>query len=197
MSARVPSARRAGFTISELVISMTILGFMLAGSTITLLTVQRQYTAQRATAEARETARSLEIVFGRLFRNARANPQNLASTSVAVVVNHPNGSTNWNNIEVRSDFNPADGLLTGNMENVAIQLTRDTVYITWRKNGPKEAVAYPVSSLRFQFFAIDSTEITAPALAGAQGRRVKVTVGVPVPKTSEILQRESWFTLRN
>ena len=189
---------RSGFTVLELIVSMAVLSIVIAASTMTLLGVQKQYTAQRTTTEARETIRSVEIVLQRAFRTARVNPRNMAAANVAMVVNPlARSGSGWNNVELRGDFNPVDATVNGDWEDVRVELTSDTVYVRWKKAGPKEPVAYPVTDLRFQFYALDGTEITNAATAGAAARRVKVTMAVPVPKTSTTLQRELWIYLRN
>jgi prepilin-type N-terminal cleavage/methylation domain-containing protein len=195
---RMIPRRRAGFTLPELVVSMLALSLVLAGATITLLRMQQQYTAQRETVEARETIRALELLLARLFRTSGANPRNLPAADVRMVVN-PLGSpgVTWTNVDLRADFNPADGTLTGHFENARVALLGDTVYVRITDGGPLEPVAYPVSRLRFQFYAADSTEITDAAAAAAGARRVRITIGVPVKKTSTTLGRELWVSLRN
>lgn len=187
---------RNGFTVLELIVSLVVLGAVVAASTATLLGVQRQYTSQRATTEGRETIRSLEMVLQRAFRTARVNPRNMAAANVAMVVNPLARAGNWNNVDVRGDFNPIDATVNGDWEDVRVELTSDTVYVRYKKGGVKEPVAYPVSQLRFQFYDIAGTELTTTATA-ASARRVKITMTVPVPKTSTILQRELWISLRN
>lgn len=187
---------RSGFTVAELIISMTILAIIIAGSTMTLLHVQRQYTEQRGVSESRETARSLELLFGRLFRNARANPRNMAPAGVAMAVN-PAGSKVWDNVELKADFNPSDADVLDQLETVRIHKSNDTIYARWAAKGvTPEPVAYPVSKLLFQFYDVAGTELTTTATA-AGARRVKVTIGVPVPKTSETIERVTWYTIRN
>jgi prepilin-type N-terminal cleavage/methylation domain-containing protein len=187
--------RRAGFTVAELVISMTILGIVLAGSTIVLLQVQRQYTVQRGDAQARETVRSLELVLGRLFRAARADPTGMAGANVAMVVG-PSGPP-FTNVEIRSDSYTVDGTVNQETENVRVTIASDTVYVRWKKGGVLQPFAYPVSQLRFQFYDLAGTTELTTAAAAAGARRVKVTIGVPVPKSSDVLTREIWFALRN
>jgi prepilin-type N-terminal cleavage/methylation domain-containing protein len=189
---------RAGFTILELMVSLVVLAAVVGASTMTLLTVQREYTEQRGTTEARETIRAVEVVLQRAFRTARVNPRGIPAANVAMVVN-PLGrtGTSWNNVDLRGDFNPVDATLNGDWEDVRVELTSDTVYVRYRKGGIKEPVAYPVSQLRFQFYSLDGTEITDATNAGTLARRVRVTMTAPVPKASATLQRDLWIYLRN
>lgn len=186
---------RTGFTVIELIVSMTVLAIVLAGATMTLLVVQRQYTAQRSEVQSRETARSLELLLGRLFRNARANPRSMPAASLTMAVN-PAGRPQWDNVELKADFNPVDATVNGSMENVRIGKSNDTIYARWTKTGAAEPLAYPVSKLLFQFYDVSGTELTTTA-AAASARRVKVTVGVPVAKSSDVLERVTWYTIRN
>jgi hypothetical protein len=175
---------------------MTILAIILAGSTTVLLQVQRQYTVQRGDAQARETVRSLELVLGRLFRAARADPTGTAGANVAMVVG-PSGPP-FRNVEIRSDSYEIDGTVNQETENVRVHLVADTVFIRWRKGtGPGQPFAYPVNELRFQFYDLSGTTELTTAAAAAGARRVKVTIGVPVPKSSDVITREIWFALRN
>jgi prepilin-type N-terminal cleavage/methylation domain-containing protein len=190
--------RRNGFTVVELIVSMVVLATVVGASTMTLLRVQRQYTGQRTMTESREALKAVEVVLQRAFRSARVNPANMAPANVAMVVNPlARSGSSWNNVDLRGDFNPVDGTVNGDWEDVRVELTNDTVYVRYRNSGTKEPVAYPVSQLRFQFYAQDGTEITSASLAAANARRVKVTMAVPVPQTSTILRRELLVYLRN
>lgn len=188
---------RAGFTILELVISMTVLSVVLGATTILLLRVQQQYTLQRGVSATHEQLRSLELTLTRLFRTARADPMAKAGANAAMVVN-PIGRVNWDNVELRADFNPVDGLVNGNLENVRVELTKDTVFVRWKKGGTPEPIAYPVKELRFQFYALSGTELTDATAAASQSRRVKVTIGIPAGGGSAaVIRRETWMSLRN
>jgi hypothetical protein len=164
---------------------------------MTLLGVQRQYTSQRGTTEARETIRGVEMLLQRAFRNARVNPRNMAPGNVALVPNGKGllGAAWQNNVDIRGDFNPVDANINGDWENVRVEIVNDTVYVRWKTAGPREPVAYPVSNLRFQYYNLAGGELAEGPAAGA--RRIKVTMSVPVPKTSTTLQRELWIALRN
>jgi hypothetical protein len=191
---------RTGFTVAELMVSLVVLAAVVGASTATLLKVQKQYNTQRTVTETRETLRAVEMVVQRAFRNARVNPRNASAATVGMVVD-PLGraATNggiFNMVDIRGDFNPIDGLAKGDWEDVRVELTQDTVYVRYKQNVDKEAVAYPVSQLRFQFYNLAGTELTTAGTA-AGARSVKVTMAAPVPKTSTTLKRELWIFLRN
>jgi prepilin-type N-terminal cleavage/methylation domain-containing protein len=200
MTAMTLRRRRAGFTILELVISMTILSVVLGASTLMLLKVQQQYTSRRGVAGTSDQLRSIELTLMRLFQTARANPKNITAVANLAMVVNPigrSGST-WDNVELRADFNPVDGTVNGNLENVRIELTKDTVFVRWKKGGTAEPIAYPVKELRFQFYRLDGTEITNVTAAGDSARRVRVTIGIPSDaQSAAIIRRETWLSLRN
>jgi prepilin-type N-terminal cleavage/methylation domain-containing protein len=191
--------RRAGFTLIELLISMVVLSIVLGGTTMTLLRVQQQYTAQRATIEARDQARFLEMILTNLFRTAGANPMRITPASNVAMVVNPLGrsGTSWNNVDIRADFNPVDGTLDGELENVRVALTSDTVYIRLNVATTPEPIAYPVSELRFQFYALDGTEITNATTVPTSARRVRISIAVPTKQSSNVIRREIWIALRN
>lgn len=200
MRRRVKGQRgRLGFTMLELLISMVVLSIVLAGTTVTLLRVQQQYSTQRSTVEAREQARFLELMIANVFRTSGANPKRIAPRSNVAMVVNPLGRSGaiWNNVDLRADFNPVDSLLDGDMETVRIELTSDTVFMRSKLGGDLEPLAYPVSELRFQFYTLDGTEITDAAAAATTSRRVRVTIGIPVKGSPTIVRRESWIALRN
>jgi prepilin-type N-terminal cleavage/methylation domain-containing protein len=192
--------RRAGFTILELVISMTVLSLVLGATTIMLLKVQQQYTSHRGVAATNDQLRSLELTLLRLFRTARANPKNIAVPANFAMVVNPIGrsGSSWDNVELRADFNPVDGTVNGDLENVRVELTKDTVFVRWKKGATAAPIAYPVKELRFQFYRLNGTEITNVVAAGDSARRVKVTIGIPAgSESSAIIRRETWLSLRN
>jgi prepilin-type N-terminal cleavage/methylation domain-containing protein len=193
------SRRRSGFTITEMLISMVVLSIVLAGTTVTLMKVQQQYTAQRGTVEAREQIRSLEVMLAALFRTSGANPRRITYAGVPMrgITIDPLTLGIWNNIDFRADFNPVDSALTGDLERVHVELRNDTVYVQSRDGGNLEPVAAPVSELLFQFETLEGTPITDPALVATTARRVRMTIAVRAKKSSSIVRRESWIAIRN
>jgi type II secretory pathway pseudopilin PulG len=178
---------------------MVVLSVVLGGTTMTLLRVQQQYTAQRATIEAREQARFLEMMLTNLFRTSGANPQRITPKENVYMVVNPlaRSGTNWNNVDVRADFNPVDGVLDGELESVRIALTQDTVYITPSVAAAAEPIAFPVSELRFRFYTLGGTEISDAAAVPTTARRVRITIAVPTKQSSNVIRRETWIALRN
>jgi prepilin-type N-terminal cleavage/methylation domain-containing protein len=191
--------RRAGFSLIELLISMVVLSIVLGGTTMTLLRVQQQYMVQRATIEARDQARFLEMILTNLFRTSGANPARITPASNVAMVVNPLGrsGTSWNNVDIRADFNPVDRALDGDLENVRVALTSDTVYIRQSALATAEPIAYPVTQLRFQFYTLDGTEITDATAAPTSARRVKITIAVPTKQSLNVIRREIWIALRN
>jgi prepilin-type N-terminal cleavage/methylation domain-containing protein len=191
--------RRSGFTLVELLISMIVLSVVMAGTAITIVKVQRQYTSQRSTVEARDLARALETTLGGLFRVAGANPRRITTTGVLMtsMTVDPLARGVWNNVDLQADFNPVDSLLTGDLEQVHVRLTNDTVYLRMRSGGTLDPVGAPVSQLLFRFYDVDGNEITNAAQVPATARRVRMTIRVPIKSSSQTVERDSWIAIRN
>ena len=84
----------------------------------------------------------------------------------------------FDNIRVRSDFNPADGDIADPLEDALVYTSADTLYVRWRAGTPPQAVAYPVRSIRFEYFAADNTPIVTPALIPSAAK-AKYTITAP------------------
>lgn len=191
--------RRSGFTLVELLISMIVLSVVLGGTAITMTKMQRQYTSQRGAVEARDAARSLEVMLGALFRTAGANPRRITTSGVLMssLTVDPLARGVWNNVDLQADFNPVDSLLTGELEQVHVRLTNDTVYLRMRSGGTLDPVVAPVSQLLFRFYDVDGNEITNAAQVPATARRVRMTIRVPIRNSSQTVERDSWIAIRN
>ncbi|HEX6057567.1 MAG TPA: type II secretion system protein, partial [Gemmatimonadaceae bacterium] len=166
---------RPAFTLIEVLISIVLLGIISTALFGTVLRVQRGYTEQRKIVAARETLRSVEMLVTRVLKNGRANPY---SNGVGVIDANPLSQATSNNVRVRSDYNPADGTVAGNLEDVQIRLSNDTLYVRWKAGGADQPFAYPVSDILFEYFKTDGTQVTSSVLA-SDVTRARVTITVP------------------
>lgn len=190
----MPRPRRSGFTLIEVLVSITLLAIVSTALFGTVLRVQRSYAEQRDLVAARETLRGVEMLVTRVLRNGRANPY---SNGVGRIDVNPQGAATSNNIRVRSDYNPADGTVNGSLEDVLLYLSNDTLYVRWQAGAAVQPYAYPVSDILFEYFKTDGTQVTASPLA-ADVTRVRVTVLVPeAPGSSSTIRRVAWVYLRN
>ncbi len=185
-----------GFTIVELIVSMALLWVVLAGVVNSVLTTQRMYTIQSAIARGQESLRSAEFTISTVLRTAGADPN---GTGATLVDPDPLARGSFDNLRVVSDFNPADGDTNDALEDIAVWVdSADTLRIRWSAGGAAEAMAYPVTSLEFRYFANDGTELATAADVATGATQVLFTMVAPRdPRSQAVERRESWVYLRN
>jgi prepilin-type N-terminal cleavage/methylation domain-containing protein len=186
--------RRSGFTLIEALIALGLLAVVGTALTSLVLRTQRDYIRQRERVQAEETIRSVESLLNRVLRTARVDPRRL---NIGRLDADPDGSGVFDDLRVRSDFNPVDGDVLDPLEDVLISVQSDTLYVRWQALGLSEPAAYPVRSLRFHYHATDGTALTTPAAAAA-AKRVRIVITVPgIDDPTLLRRRETWVYLRN
>lgn len=185
---------RSGFTLIEALISLGLLAVVGTGITSLVLSTQRDYVSQRERVQADETIRAVEALLTRVLRTARVDPRNL---NIGRLDADPLGSGVFDNLRVRSDYNPVDGDVLDPLEDVLLRVRDDTLMVRWQAGGVMEAAAYPVRSLRFFYHATDGTPLITPAAAAA-AKRVRIVITVPgIDDPAVLRRRETWVYLRN
>lgn len=190
--------RRAGFTLIELMISLTILGIVMAALLGAVLSVQRGYVDQRERVRAQESLRAAQMTLVTILRSAGADP---TISGKALLNPDPDGNGVFDDIRVVSDFNPADGKVDAPLEDVQLWVASDTLWVRWQavaSGGKPQALAAPIRSLRFEYYANDGTQFTIPVqTVGAT--RARFIIEAPRDPRSGTLERiESWWVnLRN
>ena len=188
-------APERGFTIVELVVSLTLLSIVLVAVFNSILTTQRMYTVEAATARTQESLRAAEYTIGTLLRTAGADPN---GTGTTLVDPDPLERDEFDNLRVVSDFNPPDGDTNDDLEDVLIWVSYDTLRIRWSAGGEGQALSYPVNSIEFRYFANDGTELTSAADVASGATQALVTLVAPRdPRSRAVERRESWVYLRN
>ena len=183
-----------GFTIVELIVTMTILSVLLTSLVGVLLPIQRGYLAQREQARAQESLRTAQFVIVTVLRTAGADA---LGTGSALLDPDPLGHGSFDNLRVVSDFNPADGDVADALEDVTVWLASDTLLVRWSAGGSDQALSYPINDLRFQYYADDGTLLTTP-LEVVSASSVRVSLEAPREPGSSLVERtESWVYLRN
>jgi prepilin-type N-terminal cleavage/methylation domain-containing protein len=187
-------ARESGFTILELIISMVLLGIMLAALFGTVTRTQQRYVEHRISTRSHETLGFVEQTMTRLFRSARADPKEVKLSGI-----HPNplGHITWDNVLIRSDFNPPDGDVDDMMEAVLVATANDTLFVRWQKNGAITAAAYPVRSIRFEYYSTGGVLMTNAVDIPTGAARVKFTITVPGKPGAPLVTRTTWASIRN
>lgn len=188
------SGARAGLTLIEMLVTLTLLSVVMATVTGMVIRTQRDYTRQREVIRLQENLRSVELVVTRLLRTASVDPldQNVGKVDI-----DPMSHGAFDNIRVRSDYNPADGDVADLLEDALVYTARDTLYVRWQAGAVPQPVAFPVRSILFEYFAADGTPITTVA-DFPNAVKVKYTVSAPVkPGDAAVKERASWVYLRN
>jgi prepilin-type N-terminal cleavage/methylation domain-containing protein len=186
-------SRESGFTLIELIISMVLLGIMLAALFGTVTHTQQRYVQQRITTRSHETLGMAELTMTRLFRSARSDPK---EAKLSGITPNPLNHATWDNVAIRSDFNPADGDVNDLMEDVQLSTANDTLFVRWQKNGATTPMAYPVRSILFEYYSTSGVKLNNVAdVVGAA--RVKFTISVPGKPGAPLVTRTTWATIRN
>jgi prepilin-type N-terminal cleavage/methylation domain-containing protein len=185
---------RAGFTLIELMISLTLLAIVMGGLTTAMVSMQRGYTRQRETARSEDALRNAELTISSVLRYAGANPLNLIGGGAPRV--DPLAPP-FDTLRIVADFNPADGFVTGLLEDVLVYAVNDTLFVRWQAGAAIAPVAWPVRSLAFQFDSSGTILATNADVARA-ATRVRVTLEAPKhARTNQLARRISWVYMRN
>lgn len=191
---RMHSGRRRGVTLIEMLVSLTLLSIVMGTVTGMITRTQADYARQREAIRLQENMRVAELTVTRLLRTAAVDP---LSKNIAGVDIDPLAHGVFDNIRVRSDFNPADGDIADPLEDALVYTSADTLYVRWLAGTPPQPVAYPVRSIRFEYFAADDTPITSPALIPSAAK-AKYTIAAPIrPGEPALKRRISWVHFRN
>jgi prepilin-type N-terminal cleavage/methylation domain-containing protein len=185
---------RAGFTLIELMISLTMLAIVLGGLTTSMVTMQRGYTRQRETARSEDALRNAEVVLSSIFRYAGANPRNITGAGAPRIdpLTPP-----FDTVRVVADFNPADADVADLLEDVQVYALNDTLFVRWQAGAAAAPVAWPVRSLAFQYDS-SGTILATNVDAARAAKRVRITLQAPKhARTDQLATRISWIYLRN
>lgn len=191
---RIQRRNRSGVTLVEMLVTLVLLSIVMGTVTGMVTRTSRDYTRQREAVRVQENVRTAELVLTRLLRSGSVDPfsQDIGSIDI-----DPLAHGKFDNIRVRSDFNPADGDVADLLEDALVYTAGDTLYVRWQAGAVPEAVAFPVRSLVFEYFAADDAPITSQALIG-MAAKAKYTVSVPVkPGDATLKERVTWVHFRN
>ena len=185
---------RAGFTLIELMISLTMLGIVLGALTTSMVSMQRGYARQRETARSEDALRNGELIISSILRYAGANPRNITGAGAPRI--DPLAPP-FDTLRVVADFNPADADVTDPLEDVQVWALNDTLFVRWQAGMAAAPVAFPVSTLLFQFDSSGTILATNVDVARA-AKRVRIRLEAPRHSQTDVLaRRDSWVYLRN
>src|SRR5687767_3419233 len=152
---------RRGFSIVEMIISLSVGSIVTAAVFGTIAVMQRQYRTQRESRTAEDAMRVAEQMLRTILQGAGADPR---SIGVAAIDPLTMSAGKGSQIRVRSDFNPADAALDDVMEDVTVRVVADTLQVRWIGTGTDwQPLAYPVRSISFEYFDQAFTQLTTTA----------------------------------
>ena len=182
---------RTGFTLIELMISITMLAIVLGAMTTSMVSMQRGYTRQREVVRSEDALRSAELIISSILRTAGANPLGVAGPGIDPL------APPFDTLRVRADFNPTNGNVTDPLEDVQVWALNDTLFVRWQAGVAGTPVAFPVRTLLFQYDS-SGTVFNTNADVVRAARRVRVRIDAPRhSRTTLLARRDSWVYLRN
>jgi prepilin-type N-terminal cleavage/methylation domain-containing protein len=192
-----------GFTLVEVMISLTMLAVIMGGVVSTMTSMQRGYIRQREIAQSEDALRVAELTIARILQTAGSNPLNMA----AGAANSPRidpFTAPFDRLRVVADFNPVDGQTDDLLEDMLVYVLNDTLYVRWQSGGAEVPVAFPVRSLLFQYDSAGTILTTTaggvltPGVIPRATTRVRVTLEAPRHRRTNLLaRRDMWVYLRN
>ena len=197
------SRSRSGFTLVEVLISLTMLAIIMGGVVSTMTSMQRGYIRQREVARSEDALRVAELTITRILQTAGSNPLNMA----AGAANSPRidpYTAPFDSLRVVADFNPVNGATNDLLEDMLVYVLNDTLFVRWQFGGVPAPVAFPVRSLLFQYdsagtiLTAPTGALNAPGVIPRAATRVRVTLQAPRHNRTNLLsRRDTWVYLRN
>jgi type II secretory pathway pseudopilin PulG len=187
---------RWGFTLAEVMISLTMLAIIMGGVVSTMTSMQRGYIRQREVARSEDALRVAELTITRILQTAGSNPLNILPTAANPPRIDPYAAP-FDTLRVVADFNPVDGDVNDLLEDMMVYALNDTLFVRWQNGGAVLPVAFPVRTLAFQYDAA-GTILNDPNLIRQSATRVRVTLEAPRhTRTNLLARRDTWVYLRN
>jgi prepilin-type N-terminal cleavage/methylation domain-containing protein len=187
---------RWGFTLVEVMISLTMLAIIMGGVVSVMVSMQRGYIRQREVARSEDALRVAELTITRILQTAGSNPLNILPTAANPPRINPYAAP-FDTLQVVADFNPVDGDVTDLLEDMTVYALNDTLFVRWQNGGAVAPVAFPVRSLLFQYDSA-GTILNDPVIIRRAATRVRITLQAPRHNRTNVLsRRDTWVYLRN
>ncbi len=164
---------RLGFSTLSVLISLTLLGLVLAPLLGTVLGGQRSFVESWERAQTSSSARYAHLALTRMLRISGSHP---VGGVIDGIDPDPEGHGVFDNIRLRADYNPPDGDTDDSGEDVTFYLRADTMFVLWGAAALEEPYLIGVDSLAFEYFERDGTPITDPAEVTSRAASARVTV---------------------
>ena len=193
---RMHARHRRGFTLVEVMISLTLLAIIMGGVVSTMVSMQRGYVRQREVARSEDALRVAEMTITRILQTAASNPLNIAPTAANPPRIEP-FTAPFDTLRVVADFNPVDGDVNDLLEDMMVYALNDTLFVRWQNGSAPAPVAFPVRTVLFQYDSA-GTVTADPVVIRRAATRVRVTLEAPRhSRTNLLARRDTWVYLRN
>ena len=184
---------RSGFSLIEAITSLTVLGVILSAVFAVMIQTQKDYTRQREDIRRQDNLRAADVFIRTVLRSALADPR---GTRLTLLDPDPRTTDRWDNLRVKSDFNPPDGDFLDPLEDVQMHVVADSLMVRLQAGAAFAVYAHPVHSLNFEYYAMNGTQITTESDV-TRARRIKYTLASPNPAARDTVRRTTWVYLRN
>src|SRR5918994_2971526 len=182
---------RWGFTLVEVMISLTMLAIIMGGVVSTMTSMQRGYIRQREVARSEDALRVAELTITGILQTAASNPLNIPATAATPPRINPYAAP-FDTLQVVADFNPVDADVNDLLEDMLVYALNDTLFVRWQSGGAVSPVALPVRTLLFQYDSA-GTVLTDPIVIRRAATRVRITLEAPRHNRTNLLsRRDTW-----
>ena len=168
-----------GFSLIELLLVCVILTVILGIIMVVVSGLQANYSERRARVEQLNDGSAVLDLITHIVRVAGANTTGQFLT--------PTGS---NQLRIKADWNPLDGNLNGQYEDITFFVSNKTLFIRNEVTNVQTELVSNVNSLTFAYFKADGNTTSIPS----EISRVKITleIGAEYPRTfsSNVLIRK-------
>jgi hypothetical protein len=178
--------RAGGFSTIGMIAAFVLLGLLLSPLLGTILSAQRGFVVSRDRARAAGCVRYAHLSLTRFMRLAGSSPVGLPLPGIDP---DPGGDGVFNDVRLRSDYNPPDGDTDDPGEDLTFFLRADTMLVKSGAAGAEEPFLIGVDSLAFEYYDLDGSVITDPARVGPRAISVNVTIRARGDKDSDPAER--------
>ncbi len=165
--------RAAGFSTLGMIVAITLLGLLLAPMLGTIVSAQRGFVSSRDRARAAGSVRYAHLALTRFMRLAGSSPVGLPLPGIDP---DPDGDGVFNDVRLRSDYNPADGDVDDPGEDLVFFLRADTMYVRSGVDGEDEPYLIGVDSLAFEYYDRDGALIVDPDRVASRAISAHLTI---------------------
>lgn len=172
-SLRYRSGNAAGFTVVGMMVAFVVLGLVLSPLVRTLLTAQEGFVISRQRAQTAGSVRYAHLALTRFMRNAGSSPYRVPIEGIDP---DPRRDGRFDDVRLRSDYNPADGDTDDLGEDLTFYVRADTLYMRSGSADLEQPYLVGVDSLAFEYYDRNGTLITDPVRVTERAASARVVV---------------------